>query len=240
MNNSNRPSLFAPAAGVVAGVAVFLGVNITTGRAVIPTAESVTNLSHGLTAPNHDVSYLPKEATTADGAAGGGPYQRVCQACHQADGNGLPGAFPPLAGSEWVIGDAETPIRIVLLGLGGEIEVKGAKFNALMPPPPAMTDEEIAEAVTHARTSFGNKASAVDAALVKQVRESLSGRTQTWTADELIALRGTAAPAVPEGAGDAGVAPAEAAPAEAPAQNAPEPGETATPTPAGQAPAPTP
>jgi mono/diheme cytochrome c family protein len=169
------------------------------------------------------VSYVQKAPVTAAGA--GGAYATVCQACHQADGKGMPGAFPPLAGSSWMTGDPETPVRIVLLGLSGPIEVNGAQFNAVMPPPAGMTDETIAEAISHARTSFGNTASKVDAAFVKQVRDSLAGRTNPWTAAELLALRPAAgaapAPVAPEGAAPApteGAAPAPApTPAPAPA-----------------------
>jgi mono/diheme cytochrome c family protein len=245
MSNS-KPSLIAPLTGVAMGVSVFVGVNVVCGRAVIPTAESVQNISHGLSAPQ----YVLESAAVAGGAAGGA-YQTICQTCHQADGNGLPGAFPPLAGSEWVNGDPETPIRIALLGLVGEIEVKGQKFNAIMPPPVGITDEQIAEAVSHARTNFGNTAGAVDVELVKTVRASLAGRTQSWSAAELAALRAAApAPSADEGTPDEGLAaegaqaaaeePAKAPakePAKAPAKApraAPDPGAAPTAAPAGE------
>jgi mono/diheme cytochrome c family protein len=211
-NKSARPSPIAPLGGVVVGIAVFLGVNITSGWAIIPTADSVKN---------HGRSPLPQPAYRASNtkvvAGPVGPYQSVCATCHQAEGQGMPGAFPPLAGSEWLTGNPEVPIRIVLAGLTGAIEVKGATFNAMMPPPP-MSDEQIAEAITYARTHFGNAASNVDVALVKQVRASLAGRTTPFTADELkplLAAGGAAAPA----AGEAAPAAADAAgaPAAAPA-----------------------
>lgn len=196
MNDKTRPSLIAPLGGVVVGVAVFLGVNITIGRAIIPTAESVTNRRHGLSKPVY-----PVPANVGPGPGAGGPYQTVCAACHQAEGQGMPGAFPPLAGSSWVSGNPEVPVRIVLLGLSGPIEVKGAKFNSIMPPPPGMTDATIAEAVTYARTHFGNKASEVTPEFVKKVRDSLAGRTASFTADELAPLVGAAqgASAAPSG-----------------------------------------
>ena len=209
MSSKEKPSLVAPLGGVIVGIGVFLGVNLTIGHAVIPTAESVTNISHGLSAPK----YLSEEVSAAPV---GGTYQTVCITCHQAEGQGVPGAFPPLAGSEWILGTPEIPIRIVLLGLTGEIEVKGLKFKQIMPPPPGLGDEQIAEAITYARSHFGNKASEVDAALVKQVRESLAGRTTSWTAAELKAL----APAPGEAAATG--APAEAAAAGAPAEAAPK------------------
>jgi hypothetical protein len=114
----------------------------------------------------------------------------------------------------------------VLLGLSGEIEVKGTKFNLVMPPagtplpgatapPPPLDDAMIAEAITYARTSFGNQASPVDAEMVKKVRDSLGGRTTPWTAAELTALRtGTA------GGGDAANAGAGGAAGTAPVKGA--------------------
>jgi mono/diheme cytochrome c family protein len=183
IDSKNRPSLVAPLGGVVVGVAVFLGVNITIGRAIIPTAASISSKSHGLSEP-----VRPQPAVAVGGPGAGGPYQAVCSACHQADGKGLPGAFPPVAGSEWMVGNPEVPVRIVLLGLTGPIEVGGAKYNAIMPPPAGMTDATIAEAISHARTNFGNNASKVTPEFVKQVRDSLAGRTTPWTSQELAPL----------------------------------------------------
>jgi mono/diheme cytochrome c family protein len=213
-NKSARPSPIAPLGGVVVGIAVFLGVNITSGWAIIPSAASVKN--HGrspLPPPSYPAVLAPKAAGPA------GPYQTVCATCHQAEGQGMPGAFPPLAGSEWVVGNPEVPIRISLLGLTGPIEVKGTTYNALMPPPP-LNDEQIAEAVTYARTHFGNTASEVDVALVKKVRASLAGRTEMFTAAELRPL--LAADGGGEAEGSAG-APAPAAVGAAPSAGAPAP-----------------
>jgi mono/diheme cytochrome c family protein len=227
MSNASKPSPIVVLSGVITGIGVYVGVCVTSGFAIVPSVDSVTNVSHGLSQPNRDVPYVPKAAVATAGA--GGAYETVCQSCHQADGKGMPGAFPPLAGSSWMTGDPETPVRIVLLGLSGPIEVNGAQFNAVMPPPPAMTDEKIAEAVSHARTSWGNGASKIDAAFVKQVRDSLAGRTNPWTAAELAALRpaagATPAPAAPEGAAPApteGAAPAPAPTTPAPTAPAPK------------------
>jgi uncharacterized protein len=151
------------------------------------------------TATTVDLALQPGAPATPTGA-----YHVACGVCHQPEGQGIPFAFPPLAGSDWMTGDPETPIRIVLLGLGGPIEVNGSSFNLVMPPPgialPGSTvaplpldDAMIAEAITYARTNFGNTASAVDAELVKKVRDSLGGRTTPWTAAELTALRTGAA-----------------------------------------------
>jgi mono/diheme cytochrome c family protein len=193
------PSIFALLGGVVVGVAVFLGVNITIGRAIIPTTESISNPSYGLSPV-----VRPADETPSVEPAATGPYQTVCITCHQAEGQGVPGAFPPLAGSEWLLGNPEIPVRIAILGLSGPVEVKGAKFNSTMPPPPGLDDAKIAEAITYARTHFGNHGSEVSADLVKSVRAALAGRTTSWTAAELTALQGVPAageaapPAAPE------------------------------------------
>ena len=221
---SNKPSLIAPLGGAVVGIAVFLGVNITIGRAIIPTPETVRNPRTGLTPPQRPADETPVVVGATD------TYHTVCITCHQAEGQGVAGAFPPLAGSEWLTGNPELPIRIVLLGLGGAIEVKGAKFNAMMPPPPGLTDEKIAEAITFARSHFGNGASKVTPDQVGKVRASLAGRTTSLTTDELRALR-TSLPA------EGGAAPAEGgAPAAAPEGAAPA-AAPAAPTPAPAAPA---
>jgi len=97
-------------------------------------------------------------------------YQSKCFVCHQANGAGIPKAFPPLAESEWVNGPAENLIRIQLRGLSGEITVKGTTYNSAMPPNVAMTDEEIASVLTYVRSNFGNKADAITAEQVKALR----------------------------------------------------------------------
>jgi mono/diheme cytochrome c family protein len=225
-NGSGKPSLVAPLGGVVVGVAVFLGVNITTGRAIIPTAESVTNPSYGLSAV-----VRPESERSAAPAAPTGPYQTVCATCHQQDGKGLPGAFPPLAGSQWLLGNPEIPARIVVLGLTGPIEVAGKKFASTMPPPPGLTDDQLAEAISFARSHFGNHAAAVDVSMIKKVRAELGGRTNSWTAPELQALQTAGGDgAAPAGDGEPAKEPAPAAaptpaakPAAAPTRAAPAP-----------------
>lgn len=96
-------------------------------------------------------------------------YQ-TCSACHQATGAGIPNAFPPLAGSEWVNGPVENLIRIQLRGLQGPIKVKGTEFNSVMPPNATLTDKEIADVLTYIRSNFGNKAGAVTPEQVKALR----------------------------------------------------------------------
>jgi uncharacterized protein len=112
-------------------------------------------------------------------------YARTCIACHGPDGKGVPGAFPPLDGAEWPVGDVTIPIRILLAGLQGPIEVKGQKFQNVMPPHVDLKDEEIADVLTYVRQSWSNDAASVEAATVKKVRADNAARKTPWTADEL-------------------------------------------------------
>jgi mono/diheme cytochrome c family protein len=195
-----KPRLVARLGGVLLGVAAFVGVNVGTGRALVPSVASVGRI---------DPAYQPSPPEPPKP-----PYQAVCSACHQPGGQGIPLVFPPLAGSEWMIGDPETPIRIVLLGLSGQIQVSGATFNLVMPAL-GLDDAMIADAISYARTSFGNNASVVSAEQVKQVRESLGKRSTPFTASELTALR-TGAPGSDAANASATGTPTEPAAAAAP------------------------
>lgn len=108
-----------------------------------------------------------------------------CMSCHQANGRGLPPVYPPLRGSEIVLGDAETLVKIVMHGLEGKIEVDGQIYNQVMPAAPLRTDEEIAAVLTYVRSAWGNSASAVEPALVTKVREETKGRNRGFTSREL-------------------------------------------------------
>jgi len=122
--------------------------------------------------------------------AGEVAYGRRCETCHQSEGQGSGTSWPPLAGSPWLLRDHETPIRIVLLGLQGEIAVNGARFFNTMPNQGVvMSDREIAEVLTFARGAWGNAADPILEAEVTAVRASLAGRSTAWTARELEALR---------------------------------------------------
>ena len=118
-----------------------------------------------------------------DGAA---VFSGHCAACHQATGLGLPGAFPPLAGSEYVNGDPGRLTRLVLRGLTGPVTVAGASFNGAMPAwADQLTDAEIAAALTYVRSHFGNSAGPVAADTVAAARAATASRTTPWTVSEL-------------------------------------------------------
>lgn len=114
----------------------------------------------------------PKSATAA-AHPGKKVYDTVCLACHMADGTGVPGMYPPLINTDWVIGDKERLIQITLQGLSGKIEVNGVTYNNIMPPNSHLSDREIADVLTYIRQSYGNDASEITIEEVRDVRNSL-------------------------------------------------------------------
>ncbi|MBK8504173.1 MAG: c-type cytochrome [Saprospiraceae bacterium] len=99
-------------------------------------------------------------------------YKTYCATCHQRNGKGDNNLFPPLAESEWVTGDPDRLIDIVLNGLQGEIEVNGKTYNGLMPNNRHLDDHAIASILTYIRTNFSNKAAPVDALQVGELRKT--------------------------------------------------------------------
>ena len=100
-------------------------------------------------------------------------FNQYCLACHQANGQGVPGAFPTLVQTEWVTGENAPLITVIINGLQGEITVKGETYNAVMPQHGFLTDEQIAGVLTYVRQSFGNDSPPISVEEVTEVRESL-------------------------------------------------------------------
>jgi mono/diheme cytochrome c family protein len=135
---------------------------------------------------DHRTPTIEAATTVAAKADGAVVFQNICIACHQKTGLGIAGAFPPLAGSQWLEGNASIPARIILHGLAGPIEVKGVTYNGVMPAFGAqLSDEEIAAVVSYVRSQWGNSAPAISAAEVKALRDGLAQRTAPWSAAEL-------------------------------------------------------
>jgi mono/diheme cytochrome c family protein len=106
--------------------------------------------------------------------AGYDVYKKHCLSCHQSDGSGITGYFPPLGNSERVQKDEERLIKIILSGLSGEIEVNGVIYNTPMPPLNYLTDQQIADVLTYIRSDFKNNALPVSPVNVSRIRKSLS------------------------------------------------------------------
>lgn len=141
-------------------------------------------------------------------------FTQNCVVCHQASGQGVPGQFPPLVGSEWVLGTDWAGdnhiVTIVLHGLQGVVTVKGSQYNNAMAPwGGVLKDDQIAAVLTYVRNEWGNKAPPITKEFVAKVREETKGRTEPWTQKDLQAIG-------KELVGDAAAQPA-AQPAAAPA-----------------------
>ena len=97
-------------------------------------------------------------------------YVIHCSACHMPKGDGIPGLNPPLIDTDWVTGDKDRLIGIVLNGLQEEIEVNGQKYAGPMIGLPYLKDNEVADILTYVRDRFGKEASAVSLEEVAKVR----------------------------------------------------------------------
>ena len=111
-------------------------------------------------------------------------YAGLCTACHQPTGKGLEGLAPPLADSEWVNGDPERIVKVVMHGLRGPIKVKGLSYNYDMPAAGFLSDEQIAGVLTYIRREWDHEASPVPLDLVQKIRAETKGRTDAWTEGE--------------------------------------------------------
>jgi nitrite reductase (NO-forming) len=96
-------------------------------------------------------------------------FNQTCFACHQANGQGLAGVFPPLAKSDFLMADADRAIGIVLHGKQGPVTVNGVTYNQIMTPQ-VLTDEQVANVLTFVMNSWGNEADMVTPDRVQKVR----------------------------------------------------------------------
>jgi mono/diheme cytochrome c family protein len=121
-------------------------------------------------------------------------YAKYCSACHQPNGMGTPGQFPPLAGSEWVTGPGHArTVRIILDAVGGPMTVKGVPWNseAMLAWRDQLKDDEIAAVTTFIRGNkdWGNNAPPVKTEQVKALRDETSGHAgRKYSAEELLKI----------------------------------------------------
>jgi len=117
---------------------------------------------------------VPKQGLDVGKAA----YLANCAACHQPEGTGLPGAFPPLAGSDWLKNNPRDKVLAsVLKGISGEITVNGVKYNNVMPAMSHLSDVDIAAITTFVYASWGNDGDEVDSDDVAGARKALAVST---------------------------------------------------------------
>ena len=120
--------------------------------------------------------------------AGENFYKVNCIVCHQPNGGGIPGAFPPLIESKWVAGSEDRLASILLNGLSGPITVKGAQYFSVMPPLNQFSDRDLASVLTYVRQSFGNSAAPVSEEKVAEIRALYGDRPAPWLPEELLKL----------------------------------------------------
>lgn len=137
----------------------------------------------------------PKELTPEQILAKGKQAYQTCASCHQATGLGLPGTYPPLVGSEFVLGKEDRLIRILIHGLNGTVHVKGNAYNGAMPAFGKVAgggynwnEEKISQVLTYIRHEWGNNAEPVTKAKVVEVFAAEKARTKPWTEGELKAF----------------------------------------------------
>ncbi|BBB65675.1 anaerobically induced outer membrane protein [Undibacterium sp. YM2] len=102
--------------------------------------------------------------------AGGQLFAGTCSVCHQANGAGLPGVFPPLAQSDYLNTDPQRSIGVLLRGLSGKVSVNGKDFDSVMPAMNQLNDDEVANILTYVLNSWGNKGGRILASEVKAER----------------------------------------------------------------------
>ena len=110
---------------------------------------------------------LSKEEQIAQGK---NVFESNCLACHQANGEGIPNAFPPLAKSDFLNADHNRAINILLHGRSGPITVNGKNFDSVMPAI-ALNSGQIANVLTYVINSFGNNGGQVTPAQVDKQRK---------------------------------------------------------------------
>jgi len=134
-----------------------------------------------------DTAVHDAEVASGDLAAsrerGEAVYNANCAACHQPTGQGLPGAFPPLAQSDFLLGNRAEVIQYALFGVAGPITVNGTDYNGVMPSMGYLQDQQLADAITYVFTSWGNTGSAVSVEEVAAIRAEL-GEAGTMAAGQ--------------------------------------------------------
>ncbi|MDB6071790.1 MAG: putative rane-bound dehydrogenase protein [Verrucomicrobiales bacterium] len=138
------------------------------------------------------LNYLTALASAKPEAAAPGKviYDTLCLNCHQPEGHGLAGIYPPISQSDWVTGPPDRLVKILTHGLAGPIRINNQPFNQTTPlpmPPMGLDDAQLADVLTYIRSGFGNHAEPITAETVRQIRstEETKIRTTFWTETEL-------------------------------------------------------
>jgi mono/diheme cytochrome c family protein len=121
---------------------------------------------------NSTQTTTPATTDNSPYAAGKEIYQKTCITCHQADGKGMQGTYPPLAGSDYLLADKFRAIKQVLKGSMSKITVNGTDYQGVMTPQ-SLNDSDVAQVLNYVYHSFGNNGFTVNPADVKSVRDTI-------------------------------------------------------------------
>jgi nitrite reductase (NO-forming) len=106
--------------------------------------------------------------------AGKALFSGTCSTCHQANGQGLAGVFPPLANSDYFAKDTERLPKTIIGGLSGKVTVNGVEYDSVMPPMGQLTDDEVANIATYVLNSWGNPGGRITKADAREIRTTTS------------------------------------------------------------------
>lgn len=136
-------------------------------------------LAHSALGDQRTLADLSGPARAPAGAAVDGKalFAAQCVACHQASGQGVPGVFPPLDGSEWVNGKPRVLANILLHGVSGKLVVAGKSYDGAMPSFAHLGDAELAALASHIRGNWSNQAEALSPELFAHERKASDRRT---------------------------------------------------------------
>lgn len=138
------------------------------GIAIALLASGCAKSSNGASGSATAAAEAKNPASASDGGA---VYMANCSSCHQSNGQGVAGAFPPLAGNPVVTGNPTAVIAIVKNGLDGKVVVNGQAYSGIMPHwGGVLSDEQIASVVTYVRASWHNNAPGVSVADVRALK----------------------------------------------------------------------
>jgi nitrite reductase (NO-forming)/hydroxylamine reductase len=118
----------------------------------------------------HQAEVKLAQADTGPSGSGADLFKANCAACHQPNGQGLAGAFPPLAKSDYFAGKPERLMDATIKGLSGPMTVNGADYNNVMPAVAYLSDDDLAAILTYVNTSWGNEGGPISAAQVNSYR----------------------------------------------------------------------
>ncbi len=116
-------------------------------------------------------------------------FNQNCASCHQANGLGLPGTYPPLAASHWVSGSTKRLTALVLKGMQGPVVIEGKSYNGAMPAwGRDFNDKKMAAVLSYIRSAWGNTAGEITPEQVAVVRAEFASRTESFAPPELEAI----------------------------------------------------